>query len=73
MDFPLDINSAYLLLTVITLILFLTSEFINPRYGRVNIIIDKNRLRLVVRLSLALFIASTAIRITSQVVTYLRA
>ena len=71
MHLPINFSSAYLILTVITLIVVITSEFINPRHSRVNIIIEKNRLRLVSRVLLVIFIASTAIRISFQFFTFL--
>ena len=47
MQFPLSIPDIILWLAITAIILLATSELIAPYYGKTNLLIDKNRLRLV--------------------------
>ena len=46
MQFPLSFSDIILWLAITAIILLATSELISPYYGRTNLLIDKNRLRL---------------------------
>ena len=46
MNFPLSPYDVTLWLAIITIILLATSELISEYYGKTNLIIEKNRLRL---------------------------
>jgi len=46
MQFPLSFSDITLWLAITAIILLATSELISPYYGKTNLIIDKNRLRL---------------------------
>jgi len=46
MQFPLSFSDVTLWLVITAIILLATSELISPYYGKTNLLIDKNRLRL---------------------------
>jgi hypothetical protein len=46
MQFPLSFSDITLWLAITAIILLATSELISPYYGKINLLIDKNRLRL---------------------------
>jgi Ni,Fe-hydrogenase I cytochrome b subunit len=46
MQFPLSFSDIILWLAITAIILLATSELISPYYGKTNLLIDKNRLRL---------------------------
>jgi len=46
MQFPLSFSDITLWLAITAMILLATSELISPYYGKTNLLIDKNRLRL---------------------------
>ena len=46
MQFPLSFSDITLWLAITAIILLATSELISPYYGKTNLLIDKNRLRL---------------------------
>lgn len=46
MQFPLSLFDITLWLAITAIILLATSELISPYYGKTNLLIDKNRLRL---------------------------
>ena len=46
MQFPLSFSDITLWLALTAIILLATAELISPYYGRTNLLIDKNRLRL---------------------------
>jgi hypothetical protein len=46
MQLPLSFFDITLWLAITAIILLVTVELISPNYGRLNILIDKNRLRL---------------------------
>lgn len=62
--FALDLWDVSLLLAVVAIILLITSELLSPYYGRVNILINRKRLRNAAMLMSVLFLGTVAIRIT---------
>jgi hypothetical protein len=61
--FPLDFWDISLLTAILAIILLITSEMLSPYYGKVNIPIDKKRLK---RSSIAfsvIFLGTVAVRI----------
>ncbi len=46
MQFPLSFSDIILWLAITAILLLATSELISPYYGKTNLVIDKNRLRL---------------------------
>jgi hypothetical protein len=46
MQFPLSLSDIILWLAITAIILLATSELISPYYGKTNLLVDKNRLRL---------------------------
>lgn len=45
MQFPLTFSDISLWLAITAMILLITSELISPYYGRINLLINKGRLR----------------------------
>jgi hypothetical protein len=50
MKLPTPFYDIYSWITMITIILLFTSEALSPYYGRTNIVIDRAKLNLIVRL-----------------------
>ena len=63
MQFPLTLWDVSLLLAVTAIILLVTSEMLSPYYGRVNIQINKKRLKNTALMVSIAFLATVAIRI----------
>ena len=63
MQFPLSFWDISLWLAVTAIILLITSELISPYYGRMNLFINKKRLKNVALSLGALFLITVAIRI----------
>jgi len=63
MVFPLSFWDVSLWLAVTAIILLITSEFISPYYGRINLLISKRRLRNIALTMGILFLITVAIRI----------
>lgn len=63
MVFPMNFWEISLLLAVMAVVLLITSEMLSPKYGRVNIFIDKRRLKTVAVFISVLFLATVAIAI----------
>ncbi|MEM2111042.1 MAG: hypothetical protein QXX08_04085 [Candidatus Bathyarchaeia archaeon] len=64
MDFPLSFWDISLLLATIAIILLITTEIISPHYGRVNILINKKKLRIVAITISIIFLITVLIRIS---------
>lgn len=65
MNFPLDFWNISLWLAITSAILLITSEMLSQYYGRVNIRIDRKRLRNVSLTVSILFLVTVAVRIVT--------
>jgi hypothetical protein len=65
MTFPLSFSDISLLLATTAIILLITSELLSPYYGKINIQINKKRLKNTALAFSALFLTTVAIRIIS--------
>lgn len=63
MQFPFSLWDASLWLAITAIILLATSELISPYYGRINLIIEKRRLKEAALIVGVLFLFTVAIRI----------
>lgn len=63
MTFPLGFWDISLLLATTAIILLITSELLSPYYGKVNILVNKKRLKNTAMFASTLFLATVAIRI----------
>lgn len=71
MNISLFVDSIYLTITTITIILFSTSLLLNPRYTDVNFVIDRERFRLITKIVTFIFVISTAIKLVYQLLIFL--
>jgi len=69
MYFPLGLWDISLWLAITAIILLITSEMLSPQYGKINIHINRKRLRNATLVVSILFLATVAIRIISIVLT----
>jgi len=69
MSFPLGFWDISLWLAITAIILLITSEMLSPQYGKINIHINRKRLRNVTIVVSILFLATVAIRILNIVLT----
>jgi hypothetical protein len=67
MSFPLELDDLSLWLAITAIMLFITSELLPPHYGRINIYINRKRLRNVALAVSILFLATVAIRIINMI------
>ena len=63
MTFPLGVWDISLLLAITAIILLITSELVSPQYGKINILINKKRLKNTAITVTTLFLITVAIRI----------
>ena len=63
MNFPLGFWDVSLFLAMTAIILLITSELISPHYGKLNILVNKKRLKNAAITVSALFLITVAIRI----------
>jgi hypothetical protein len=63
MTFPLSFWEVSLLITITVIILLITSELLSPHYGKINVRINKRRLRKVTQAFSIVFLVTVAIRI----------
>ena len=70
MAFILIFDDFYILIAVISLILVITTEFLNPRYAFTTLIIEKNYIKKTTIIFIILFILLTVIRILGIILTY---
>lgn len=63
MNFPLDFWDISLLTAVTAIILLITSEMLSPYYGKINVKINRKRLRISSLITTAIFLATAIIRI----------
>jgi len=69
MMFPLGFWDISLLLAITAIILLITSELLSSYYERINILVNKKRLKNTALMASALFLATVAIRIASIILT----
>lgn len=69
MTFPMGFWDISLLLAVTAIILLITSELLLPYYGRVNILINKKKLKNTALTVSILFLITVAIRIATIILT----
>ena len=69
MSFPLNFWDISLWLAISAIILLITSEILSPHYGKINILINRNRLRNVALMVSILFLLTLAILIINMVLT----
>jgi len=65
MQFPLPFWDISLWLAIIAIILLITAEMLSPRYGKINMRIDRKRLANVAFAVSILFLATVIIRIVN--------
>jgi hypothetical protein len=63
MPFPLSFLDISLWFAVMSITLIITSEFVSPYYGRINLLIDQSRLRKVALLLGMLFVLTALLHI----------
>jgi hypothetical protein len=68
MMFPLNFWDISLLLAITAIVLLITSELLSPYYGKINMPINKNRLKNSAVITSILFLATVAIRIVSLLI-----
>lgn len=68
MMFPLSFSDISLLLATTAIILLITSELLSPYYGKINIQINKKRLKNTALAFSILFLTTVAIRIISIII-----
>ena len=65
MDLTLPFLDITVLLAITAIILLVTAELISPNYGKINLIIDRNRLRTISTVIGIFFILTIILNITS--------
>jgi len=68
MSFPLNFWDISLLLAITAIILLITSEMLSPYHGKINIRIDRKKLKNAAFAVSILFLATVAIRIISIII-----
>jgi hypothetical protein len=63
MMFPLNLWDISLLLAITAIVLLITSELLSPYYGKINILINKKKLKNTAITVSTLFLITVAIRI----------
>jgi len=69
MNFPLGLWDIGLWLAIASIILLITSEMLSQRYGKINIRINKKRLRNASLAVSTLFLATVALRVIDIILT----
>lgn len=69
MNFPLNFWDISLWLAIAAVILLITSEILSPQYGKINIQINKKRLRNAGVAVSTLFLITIAIRVINIILT----
>jgi hypothetical protein len=69
MNFPLGLWDIGLWLAIASIILLITSEMLSQRYGKINIHINKKRLRNASLAVSTLFLATVAMRVIDIILT----
>jgi hypothetical protein len=68
MMFPLDYWDISILIAVITIILLVSSEILSSYSGKVRILVDKRKLRIVATALTAVFLIIVAMRIINIII-----
>lgn len=68
MNFPLNTDDVSLLLAITALILIVTSELLSPYYGKINLRLNRRRLRNAALAFSIMFLATVALRIAAIIV-----
>ena len=66
--FPLSLTDISLILAVITIILLVSSDFLSSRYGKVEVSINKRKLKNAAIVATCLFLISLVLRIATMTV-----
>ncbi len=69
MSFPLGFSDISLWLAFAAIVLLITSEMVSLYYGKINIRIDRKRLRNVALLTAILFLATLGVRVADMLLT----
>jgi len=69
MNFPLNLWDISLWLAIAAIILLITSEILSPQYGKINIRINRKKLRNSALAISILFLTTIAIRIINIILT----
>ena len=70
MTFPLDFWDISLLIAVLSVILLITSELISINLGKINILINKKKLKNSAIAASALFVITFALRIAGTILNF---
>lgn len=70
MIFPLSFEDISLFIAVTSIILLMTSEFLSPRFGKINVLIDKKKLRNVAIAVTILFLITLVIRVVAMIFNF---
>lgn len=70
MIFPLSFEDISLFIAVTSIILLATSEFLSPRFGKINVLIDKKKLRNVAIAVTILFLITLVIRVVAMIFNF---
>jgi hypothetical protein len=69
MTFPLDFWDVSLLLAITAIILLITAELLSQYYGKINILINRKKLKSISILFSILFLGTVVIRIISIIMS----
>lgn len=69
MTFPLGFWDISLLLAITAIILLITSELLSPHHGKINILINKKKLKNTAIVVSILFLVTVAIRMISIIIS----
>jgi hypothetical protein len=67
MIFPLNFWDVSLLITITAIILLITSELLSPRYGEINIRIDRRRLKIATLAFSLLFLGTVGLMVVDLI------
>ncbi len=69
MIFPLNFWDISLLAAITAMILLITSEMLSPNYGKINILIDRKKLKKAAIVFSAMFLATVAVRLINIILS----
>jgi hypothetical protein len=67
MTFPLNVWDVSLLITMTAIMLLITSELLSPRYGKINIRVNRQRLKTATLAFSLLFLGTVALRVVELI------
>jgi len=70
MTFPLGTDDVSLLFAVTALILLVTSELLSPYYGKINVKINRKRLRNAAIFFSIMFLATVALKVANIILSH---